>query len=137
MTQRLSLGDNWLVFEGEKVVNPLFCVRKHVNILNGKCLAYVSSSCGSSSSSRAGKKGSSVLYEIEGSYAQRSCGVYDQKRRRVAEIKRKEAAVGGVALGGDVFRLIVNEPHHLDTATAMSLVILLDQMFGSSSYSTR
>ncbi|PON47761.1 LURP1-related protein domain containing protein [Parasponia andersonii] len=138
--KRLSLADSWLVFDGEATVNPRFSVRKNVNILNARCLAHVSSgrggggsSGGTSPSSRS--PSSSVLYEIEGSYAQRCCEVYDQKRRRVAEIRRKEAAVGGVSLGGDVFRLVV-EPH-FDTAVAMALVILLDQMFGSSSSSSR
>ncbi|EXC35208.1 Protein LURP-one-related 8 [Morus notabilis] len=130
--KRLSLGDNWLVFDGETASNPRFSVRKHVNLLNARCLAHVSSGGGSGSGgSLRSSKNSSVLYEIEGSYSQRSCAVYDQKRRRVVEIRRKEAAVCGVALGGDVFRLLV-EPQ-FDTAVAMALVIILDQMFGSSS----
>lgn len=126
--KRLSLGDNWLVFPGETAVNPLFSVKKHVSLLNTRCLAHVSSGSGGGSP-RSGKN-SSILYEIEGSYSQRSCAVYDQKRRRVAEIRRKEAPAGGV-LGGDVFRLLV-EPQ-FDTAVAMALVIVLDQMFGSAS----
>ena len=68
-------------------------------------------------------------YEIEGSYTQRCCSVYDNKRRRVAEIKRKES-VGGVSFGMDVFRLIVHS--EIESAVAMALVIVLDQMFGSS-----
>ncbi|KAL5741119.1 hypothetical protein ACOSP7_027851 [Xanthoceras sorbifolium] len=131
--KRLSLGDNWLVYDGETDVNPRLSVRKHVNILSTKCLAhvtptasYVNNNSSSPSSSNNNKK---AMYEIEGSYSQRSCAVYDGKKRRVAEIKRKEA-VGGVALGVDVFRLIV-EPE-MDATVAMALVILLDQMFGSS-----
>ncbi|XP_050215232.1 protein LURP-one-related 8 [Mercurialis annua] len=121
--KRLSLADNWLVYDGEKAANPRFSVRKHVNILNTKCLAYVS---GNNSSSF---KNSNVMYEIEGSYSHRSCAVYDEKRRRVAEIRQKEA-VGGVAFGVDVFRLVVGPK--MDTSVAMSIVILLDQMYGSS-----
>lgn len=117
-----------MVFPGETAVNPLFSVKKHVNLLNTRYLAHVSS--GSSGGSPRSGKNSSMLYEIEGSYSQRSCAVYDQKRRRVAEIRRKEAPAGG-ELGGDVFRLLV-EPQ-FDTAVAMALVIVLDQMFGSSS----
>lgn len=116
--QRLSLGDNWMVYDGETVVNPRFCMKKNVNMLNNKYLAQVNNK-------------NSVLYQIEGSYAQRCCAVYDGKRRKVAEIKRKEAAVGGVALGVDVFRLVVQPD--LDTSVAMAFVILLDQMYGSSS----
>ncbi|KAK3212868.1 hypothetical protein Dsin_017574 [Dipteronia sinensis] len=130
--KRLSLGDNWLVYDGETVVNPRLSVRKHVNILTTKCLAHVtptSSDANSKNTASSSSNKKKAMYEIEGSYSQRSCAVYDGKKRRVAEIKRKEAA-GGVALGVDVFRLIV-EPD-MDTALAMALVILLDQMFGSS-----
>ncbi|KAM2957890.1 hypothetical protein FF2_024812 [Malus domestica] len=56
----------------------------------------------------------------------RRCTVYDSKMRRVAKIKMNEA-VGGVAMRVDVFRLIVQLD--MDTAVAMSLVILLDQMY--------
>ncbi|KAJ9185512.1 hypothetical protein P3X46_005140 [Hevea brasiliensis] len=122
--KRLSLADNWLVYDGETVVNPLFSVKKHMNILNTKCLAHVSSGTTGS-----GSNGKNIVYEIEGSYSQRSCAVYDENRRRVAEIKQKEA-VGGVAFGVDVFRLIV-EPN-MEMSVAMAIVILLDQMFGSS-----
>lgn len=136
--KRLSFGDNWLVYDGETTVNPRFLVRKHVNILNSKCLAHVSSGCSGrsvnaeeSGSSRASSSssGKSDLYQIEGSYSQRCCVVLDRKRRQVAEIKRKES-VGGVAFGVDVFRLIVQPD--IDAPLAMAFVILLDQMFGSS-----
>lgn len=120
-TQKLSLGDTWLVFDGETADNPRFLVRKNLNLLNTKCLAHVSG---------CQKKSHVLLYEIEGSYAQRCCAVYDEKRRRVAEIKQKEASVRGVALGKDIFRLVVQPG--FDTAVAMATVILLDQMFGSS-----
>ncbi|KAM2519478.1 hypothetical protein COP2_000107 [Malus domestica] len=61
----------------------------------------------------------------------RCCAMYDSKRRRVAEIEMK-AAVGGVAIGVDVFHLIVQ--HDMVTAVAMYLVILLDQMYGTSGH---
>ncbi|EOY33541.1 hypothetical protein QUC31_018893 [Theobroma cacao] len=121
--KKMSLGDSWLVYEGETSVNPRLSVRKSVNILNSKCLAYVSP--GSTNN-----RNNNIMYEIEGSYSQRCCAVYDDKRRLVAEIKRKEA-VGGVAFGTDIFRLIV-QPDNIRTDYAMALVILLDQMFGSS-----
>ncbi|XP_059642988.1 protein LURP-one-related 8 [Cornus florida] len=129
--KRLGLADNWMVFEGESAVNPLFSVRKNLNRLRTNLLARVMSGCsGSGSSSPPSSPGNKKsVYEIEGSYSQRCCAVYDSERRRVAEIKRKEA-VGGVAFGVDVFRLIV-EPE-IDSAVAMALVILLDRMFGSS-----
>jgi hypothetical protein len=136
--QRLSLGDNWLVYDGETAVNPRFLVRKLMNILNTKCLAQVSAGGNSNNvnDDRSGSTGASsssssknVLYQIEGSYTQRCCAVLDKKRRRVAEIQRKEA-VGGVAFGVDVFRLVVQP--EIDAPLAMALVLLLDQMFGSS-----
>ncbi|KAB1224704.1 Protein LURP-one-related 8 [Morella rubra] len=129
--KRLSLGDNWLVYDGESTANPRFLARKQVNILNTKCLALVSSGSGTGSCSPMSSSGSSnhELYEIQGSYTRRCCGVLDKKGTRVAEIKQKES-VGGVAFGVDVFRLIVQP--EMDASLAMALVILLDQMFGSS-----
>jgi uncharacterized protein YxjI len=126
--KRLSFGDNWLVFDGETAVNPRFSARKLVSLMNSKTIAQVSagsiSGAGSSSSPK-----KNVMFEVEGSYAQRNVVIYDQKRRRVAEIKKKESA-NGVAFGLDVFRLVVQP--ELDPTIAMALVVLLDQMFGSS-----
>lgn len=132
--KRLSLSDSWLVFNGETAVHPLFSVKKNVNLLNSKSLAQVTSLNDQGKSVTVSPK-KKVVYEIEGSYAQRCCAVYDYKRGRVAEIKRKEA-VRGVAFGIDVFRLIV-QPGEIDLSMAMALVIILDQMFGSSSIITK
>ncbi|XP_058210838.1 protein LURP-one-related 8-like [Rhododendron vialii] len=130
--KRLSLSDNWLIYNGETTVNPILSVRKQVNRLSSKSLAHVTSGCASSSGNGSSPVSSpkSPLYDIQGSYPQRCCAVYDGDRRRVAEIKRKEPGVGGVAFGVDVFRLVVQP--EMDAAVAMALVILLDQMFGSS-----
>ncbi|XP_038905122.1 protein LURP-one-related 8 [Benincasa hispida] len=117
--KRLSLADSWVVYEGETGLNPpRFCARKQINLLKSKCLARVVEAMGRG------------VYEIEGCYGKRCCEVYDEKRRIVAEIKRKEAA-GGLSFGTDVFRLIAQP--QIDTTVAMALLILLDQMFGSSS----
>ncbi|PIM99530.1 hypothetical protein CDL12_27973 [Handroanthus impetiginosus] len=129
--KKLSLGDSWLVFEGETTDNPMFLVRKNLNLLKTKCLARVSSASGGQQS-QSGKHAATLSYEIEGSYAKRCCAVYDEKRRQVAEIKQKEASVSGVAFGTDIFRLVV-QPES-DAAVAMAMVILLDQMFGSSTF---
>ncbi|KAI3770942.1 hypothetical protein L6452_02090 [Arctium lappa] len=120
--KRLSLSDNWVVYDGETAVNPMFSMTKHMNLLTTKPLAYISSAGISN-------KNKNPIYEIEGSYAQRCCIVNDERRRGVAEIRRKEG-MGGVVLGGDVFRLIV-EPS-MDPSLAMALVIILDQMFAHS-----
>ncbi|XAR68686.1 hypothetical protein NMG60_11000003 [Bertholletia excelsa] len=121
--KRLILPDKWLVYRGETAVNPILSVRKNVNLLNTKSLAHGSSAGNSTGSG-------TLTYEIEGSYTQRCCVVYDGRRRLVAEIKRKEAD-GGVAIGLDVFRLIIVDPDQIDSAVAMAIVILLDRMFPS------
>lgn len=123
------LVDSWLVYEGEighyctrtkLSKKPIWCVRKNVNILQGNnnVLAYVFR--GSSTDNR-------HSFVIEGSYTNRSCKVFDESRRVVAEIKRKEAIIGGVSFGGEVFLLIVQSG--FDAGFAMGLVLLLDRMF--------
>ncbi|BAT96727.1 protein LURP-one-related 8-like [Vigna umbellata] len=125
--KRLSLGDTWLVFEGEdESLKPLFTARKSVSILNNsnnKCLAHLLSSFGT------GNMKKEVAYEIEGCYARRCCTFYSKNRRKVAEIKMKEGEAGGIVFGADIFRLIVQP--EMDTALAMAFLILLDHMFGS------
>ncbi|KAI3964705.1 hypothetical protein MKW92_021695 [Papaver armeniacum] len=116
--KKLSLTDNWMVFDGETSVNPRFLVKKPVNFLTTKNLARVISCQGNNKE---------LMYEIIGSYAQRCVAVYDNRKRLVAEIQRKEAKAG-VSFGGDVFKLTVQP--ELDQAVAMALVILMEQMFG-------
>ncbi|KAI3911501.1 hypothetical protein MKW98_010388 [Papaver atlanticum] len=116
--KNLSLTDNWMVFDGETSVNPRFLVKKPVNFLTTKNLARVISCQGNNKE---------LMYEIIGSYAQRCVAVYDNRKRLVAEIQRKEAKAG-VTFGGDVFKLIVQP--EIDQAVAMALVILMEQMFG-------
>ncbi|MQM13717.1 hypothetical protein Taro_046640 [Colocasia esculenta] len=118
--KRLSLGDRWLVYEGEEAANPRFSVKKHLGFLHSKALAHVAPCAPAGARQRA--------FEVEGSYSRRCCAVYDDRRRRLAEIRTKEA-VGGVGFGVDVFRLVV-EPG-FDSAVAMAVVLLLDQMFSS------
>ncbi|KAH7672422.1 LURP-one-related protein [Dioscorea alata] len=122
--KKLSLTDQWLIYNGEEMRNPRFTARKHMNILQSKSLTQVST-CQKNSSVGAG-----CCYNIEGSYTQRSCMIYDERHNPVAEIKRKED-VGGVAFGGEVFRLVVQP--EIESTLAMAIVVLLDQMFGSKS----
>ncbi|CDP12084.1 unnamed protein product [Coffea canephora] len=128
--KKLGLVDSWLVYEGEvdeycsnkkSVIEPIFCVRKSLNVLqpNFNVLAYVYRGGGMSDKRHS--------YVVEGSYAHRSCKVLDGSRRVVAEIKRKEATVGGVSFGLEVFLLIVQPG--FDSGFAMALVLLLDQIF--------
>ncbi|PWA82793.1 tubby C-terminal-like domain-containing protein [Artemisia annua] len=125
--KKLSLSDSWMVYDGETLVKPQFLVKKHLNRLNTKSLAYVTLT-GSSEYNNVNNN-RNVIYEIERSYTQKCCVVYDDKRRCVAEIRRKEAKTG-VSLGGDVFNLVVQPL--VDPNMAMALVIALYQMFGSS-----
>ncbi|GJS87406.1 protein LURP-one-related 8 [Tanacetum coccineum] len=126
--KKLSLSDSWLVYDGERLAQPRLIVRKHLNRLNTKSLAYVSLA-GSPSNFNNVRNYRNVIYEIERSYTQKCWVIYDDKRRCVAEIRRKEAKTG-VSLGGDVFHLAVQPL--IDCNVAMALVIVLDQMFGSS-----
>lgn len=116
--QKLSLGETWMIFKGEDAADPVYSVKRHVSLRQGKAIAHMTP-C------RRGGGGGG--FEIEGSYTRRSCKVYDEGRRAVAEVRRKET-VGGVAFGEDVFRLVVESD--LDACLAMAVVIVLDQMFG-------
>ncbi|KAL3652094.1 hypothetical protein CASFOL_001775 [Castilleja foliolosa] len=104
---------SWLLCDGETADNPKYSVVRKSNTSSRKWgpLAHVISA--------------DHVYEIEGCYGQRRCcAVYDEKRRRVAEMKPKEASVKGAAFGADVFRLLVHP--EFDTTLAMAIVILLD-----------
>ncbi|KAJ9547562.1 hypothetical protein OSB04_020105 [Centaurea solstitialis] len=119
----LSLSDSWQVYDGETTVNPLLSVKKHLNVFHTKSLAYVTKD-GSKNNTRI------PMYQIHGSYARRCCVIYDDTQRSVVEIRSKEAKGGTVSLGMDVFRLVVQPL--IDPSLSMALVIILDQMFGSS-----
>ncbi|PKA61812.1 Protein LURP-one-related 8 [Apostasia shenzhenica] len=121
--QKLSIVEHWQIYEGEASANPRLSVRKHVSFFRSKALAHVTP-CSAFPADCGGAAG----YEVEGSYAQRRCAIYDDSRRAMAEIRRKEA-VSGVAFGHDVFRLVVQPGIH--AAVAMAVVILLEEMFRS------
>ena len=116
------------MYDGETLAQPRLIVRKHLNRLNTKSLANVSLA-GSPLKFNNVRNYNNVIYEIERSYTHKCCVIYDDKRRCVAEIRRKEAKTG-VSLGRDVFHLVVQPL--IDRDVAMALVIVLDQMFGSS-----
>ncbi|XAR70247.1 hypothetical protein NMG60_11027036 [Bertholletia excelsa] len=119
----LRLVDDWLVYEGERggwsAKEPICSVRKHISILQPSVnvLAHVYH--------RPSDK--RCAYTIEGSYVHRSCRVLDEKRRVVAEIRRKQATNGGASFGMEVFLLIVRPG--FSPSFAMAIVLLLDQMF--------
>ncbi|XP_074562964.1 protein LURP-one-related 8-like [Curcuma longa] len=118
--KKLSLGDHWLIYNGEESSNPQFAIKKHKSFWLSKVMARVTPYT-------SGAK-ACLTYDIEGSYSERCCTIYDNNRQKMAEIKRKESAQG-IPLGLDVFRLIVEL--EFDSSLAMAAVILLEQMFGS------
>ncbi|KAL8138575.1 hypothetical protein V2J09_004576 [Rumex salicifolius] len=70
-------------------------------------------------------------YQIEGSFAQRSCTIYESfGGPAVAEIRRKLDSGANMVLGKDVFLLSVKPG--FDAAFAMALVIALDQITDNS-----
>ncbi|KAK8964483.1 Protein LURP-one-related 8 [Platanthera guangdongensis] len=118
----LSLIEQWQIYEGEQAANPILSVRKNLRFLHSKSLAQVTPSPGC---------GGGGVYAVEGSYGRRCCVVYDERRRAMVEIRRKETK-SGVAFGIDVFRLVVQPD--FDAPVAMAIVILLDEMFRSRSW---
>lgn len=134
--QKLTMADTWLVYKGEAdeeecgrdkllLKRPIYSVKKQMGILQANrrnnVLAHVYECYGEAS------KCKRYAYAVEGSYADRSCKVVDEYRRVMAEIKRKEASIGGISFGVEVFVLMVKPG--FDTGFAMALVLLLDQMF--------
>ncbi|KAK3429355.1 hypothetical protein EUGRSUZ_E00784 [Eucalyptus grandis] len=130
----LARLDDWLVYEGEagdddgpsyksgkrSRKKPICCVRRRVGVLRAAsgAIAYVCRATPAKARE----------YVIEGSYANRSCKVLEASSRDVvAEIKRKEASLGGGSFGTEVFVLVVRPG--FDCSFAMALVLLLDQMF--------
>ncbi|KAF8719443.1 hypothetical protein HU200_024160 [Digitaria exilis] len=122
----LVSSDQWLVFPGEETrqLPPLYAVKRAAQYIRGgggKSMAHVAP-CSSGGKVAGGGGG----YEVEGSYLRRSCTVYDERRRAVAEVRPKEAVVGS-----DVFRLVVQPG--TEVSLAMAVVLALDQMFGKPS----
>ncbi|CAN6327830.1 unnamed protein product [Urochloa humidicola] len=125
----IGLGaDQWLVYPGEETrrgLPPLYAVKRaaaqYMRGGGGKSMAHVAPCAGG----KRGGAGGGGGYEVEGSYLRRSCTVYDERRRAVAEVRPKEA------VGSDVFRLVVQPG--TEVALAMAVVLALDQMFGKPS----
>ncbi|XP_065858376.1 protein LURP-one-related 17 [Euphorbia lathyris] len=119
--KKFGVSENWEIYEGEncsKMDASIWSVKKKKKIVEvfnkSVVIAYV-------------LRGRQCLYVIEGCYRSRSCKVMDESRRVMAEIKRKETLIGGISFGEDVFNLVVH--FGFDSAFAMALVLLLDQMF--------
>ncbi|KAL5720744.1 hypothetical protein ACHQM5_013383 [Ranunculus cassubicifolius] len=118
-SKKFTISDNWIVYDRETDIKPLFLVKRKLNLLSSKLFAEVTSGSGNKT----------VLYRIEGSYGKGCCAVYNEKKRMIVEMKRKESVVCGVTFGGDVFNLTMQP--EVDPMVGMSLVIVLEQMLAS------
>ncbi|KAI4355750.1 hypothetical protein L6164_004493 [Bauhinia variegata] len=117
--KRPSLHQRWEGFKGERMDGdkPIFSIKR-------------SSIIGRSRASLAvevyDKPGEE--YQIEGSFSQRCCTVFNTLKESVAEIRRKVDPTTSVMLGREVFSLCVKPG--FDAAFAMGLVLVLDQING-------
>ncbi|XWS72949.1 hypothetical protein CRYUN_Cryun02cG0083400 [Craigia yunnanensis] len=116
-----SLHQRWVGLLGEKMENesPIFCVHRSSIIGRSNVVVNVYGDPGEE-------------YQIEGSFPQRCCTIYStslesSSKEPMAEIKRKVDPSTHVMLGKDVFLLCLKPG--FDSAFAMGLVLILDQMF--------
>lgn len=117
MIQLPSLHQRWEGYAGEfkeGSSKPIFSVRR-------------SSIIGTSGVTVEMYNPSGEEFQIEGSFAHRSCTIYaTSSRTTVAEIRRKVDSGANVVLGKDVFLLCIKPG--FDATFAMSLVLVLDQI---------
>jgi len=115
--KRPSLHQRWEGYmgEGSDGQKPIFSVRR-------------SSIIGRSSVTVEVYDNSGEEYQIEGSFGNRSCKIFNSSKESVAEIRRKVDASTNVVLGKDVFSLWLKPG--FDGAFAMGLVLVLDQING-------
>ncbi|KAI3908931.1 hypothetical protein MKW98_022000 [Papaver atlanticum] len=119
---KLGMFANWHVFEGD-IHNDSTESSKRCNDLLK--IANIPSALAQVVLYQSGRK--SCVYTIEGSYKNRSCRILDKTKEVAAEISRKEAKMQGISFGEEVFLLIVRSG--FDHGIAMTMIILLDQMF--------
>ncbi|XP_057460208.1 protein LURP-one-related 12-like [Actinidia eriantha] len=119
--KRPSLHQRWEGFRGERMdgQKPIFSVRRSSIIGRSSVTVEVYGDPGEE-------------YQIEGSFVQRCCTIYDAAKQSVAEIRRKVDASAHVVLGKDVFSLFLKPG--FDGAFAMGLVLVLDQINGDNDY---
>ncbi|XP_073128090.1 protein LURP-one-related 12-like [Henckelia pumila] len=115
--KRPSLHQRWEGFAGERTEgqDPLFSVRRSSLIGRSAITVEVYINGGEE-------------YQIEGSFARRSCTIFNAEKEAVAKIRRKVDASTNVVLGKDVF-LLSSKPG-FGGAFAMALVLVLDQIDG-------
>lgn len=115
--KRPSLHQRWEGYLGEGTdgQKPIFSVRRSSIIGRSSVTVEVYGNPGEE-------------YQIEGSFASRSCSILNTEKESVAEIRRKVDASTHVVLGKDVFSLSLKPG--FDGAFAMGLVLVLDQISG-------
>ncbi|XP_022842500.1 protein LURP-one-related 12-like [Olea europaea var. sylvestris] len=115
--KRPSLHHRWEGFIGERIdgQKPIFSVRRSSIIGRFSVTVELYTNTGEE-------------YQIEGSFANRHCTIFNAEKEIVAEIRRKVDASTNVVLGKDVF-LISLKPG-FDGAFGMGLVLVLDQLNG-------
>ncbi|KAK7821775.1 protein LURP-one-related 12-like [Quercus suber] len=115
--KRPSLHQRWEGFTGERSdgQKPIFSVRRSSIIGRSSVTVEVYNNPGEE-------------YQIEGSFAQRCCTIFNAGKESVAEIRRKVDASTNVVLGKDVFSICLKPG--FDGAFAMGLVLVLDQING-------
>ncbi|KAL2539318.1 Protein LURP-one-related 12 [Abeliophyllum distichum] len=115
--KRPSLHQRWEGFVGERMEGekPIFSVRRSSII--GRCNVAVEVYTNPVEE-----------YQIEGSFANRHCTIFNAEKEIVAEIRRKVDASTNVVLGKDVFVLSLKPG--FDGAFGMGLVLVLDQIDG-------
>ncbi|KAK9282194.1 hypothetical protein L1049_005106 [Liquidambar formosana] len=117
VSQRPSLHHRWEGYLGERTEGqkPIFSVRRSSIIGRSDVTVEVFGD-------------PPEEYQIEGSFAQRCCTIFNADKESVAEITRKVDASVHVVLGNDGFSLCLKPG--FDGAFAMALVLVLNQIDG-------
>ncbi|KAF4372346.1 hypothetical protein CsatB_012947 [Cannabis sativa] len=115
--KRPSLHQRWEGYLGERSEGqkPIFSVRRSSIIGRSSVVVEVMGN-------------PEEEYQIEGSFGQRNCTIFNAAKESVAEIKRKVDTSTNVVLAKDVFSLCLKPG--FDGAFAMGLVLILDQING-------
>uniref|UniRef100_A0A803P045 Uncharacterized protein n=1 Tax=Cannabis sativa TaxID=3483 RepID=A0A803P045_CANSA len=115
--KRPSLHQRWEGYLGERSEGqkPIFSVRRSSIIGRSSVVVEVMGN-------------PEEEYQIEGSFGQRNCTIFNAAKESMAEIKRKVDTSTNVVLAKDVFSLCLKPG--FDGAFAMGLVLILDQING-------
>ncbi|KMT02822.1 hypothetical protein BVRB_8g194050 [Beta vulgaris subsp. vulgaris] len=133
LPKRPTLHQRWEGFLGEKSDDqqqlPILAIWKSTMIGRSNMIVEVNN-------------GSHAVYQIEGSFSERSCTIFhvpsesdnETSKISVAQIKRKVEPTRKMVLGRDVFSLFLKAG--FDAAFAMGLVLALDRIDGDDAIAT-